>query len=164
MIKIQHAALSETIALDGGCNSAGLVLMPTLSYRKNMLYKAWSEAHSAIAAHGVNLDRQVALHFSGTKADIRSERPLLISGNVVVSANRVDGQNALVKNINSSSVIGLGDQPRTKDLVQFDDPDIYALPPSIQVGEAHSKVEKHIQIGHQACTKILSAFLDNLDA
>ena len=161
MIKVQHGVLAAAISIDGGGNSAGLVLLPTFTYRKGQLHKASAEAQSAIASHGVNMDRQVALHFSH-RQDIRVERPLLITASLVLAADDDCKHNRLVKGINNSPVICLGDQPRTKDLVVIDDPDIDALPLTINEETHATQVEKHNQIGHQACAKILSKFLDDL--
>ena len=63
MTKIQHGALAETLRLDGG-NSLGLVLLPTFTYRKGLLYKQEAEAQSAVAAHGVYIDNSICLHFT----------------------------------------------------------------------------------------------------
>ena len=82
MTKIQHSSLAETIRLHGG-SSFGLVLLPTLTYRKGLLYKMESEAQSAIHSCGVFIDRSICLHFT-EQAEHRVEWPLLMKGTLAL--------------------------------------------------------------------------------
>ena len=52
--------------------------------------------------------------------------------------------------------------PRKKDMVMMDDPDMDALPQSIEARTYVSRAEKHFQIGPLACGKVLSTFLADL--
>ena len=64
MMQLQHGALAGLVSMDAGRNSLGLVLMSTHRYRKGQLHRCISEAQSAIANHGLNIDRTVCCHFS----------------------------------------------------------------------------------------------------
>jgi hypothetical protein len=85
----------------------------------------------------------------------------VIIGSVVLSADE-SKHNKLAKCIANNPVINLGAQPRSKDLVVMDDPNLDALPPSIEVYDNPHTTEKHAQLGYQACGKILSACLNDL--
>ena len=124
----QHRALAELVGQEGG-NSAGLVLLPTHSYKKGILYRCTSEAQSQIASHGVNLDRQICLYFDAG-ATGGYNRPLMLVGNLVVTADDSKHTKTL-KNLLKHPVLKLGEQTRSKDMVWMDDPDMDALPTSI---------------------------------
>ena len=112
MTPIQHGSLAETIRLDG-CNSLGLVLLPTFTCRKGLLYKQKSEAQAAIAQHGVFIDRSICLHFA-EQVDCRVERPLLTKGTLVLPEADCKNNKGL-KTVAKSPVFCLGAPLRTKD-------------------------------------------------
>jgi hypothetical protein len=161
MISLQHSAFAHLV-VNADANSLGLALMPTHTYRRGSLHKSISEAQDSIAKHGLNIDRTVCLHFS-RNSDARNERPLLIIGSVVLPSGNIENKdNKLVKCIAKNPVICLGEQPRVRDMVTVDDPNIDALPPSIEVLDNPNATEKHAQLGNQACGKILNACIDDL--
>ena len=158
----QHRVLAELVCQDASAGAAGLVLLPTHTYKKGTVHKQTSEAQSQIAAHGLNLDRQICLHFEQGQHLLNGiHRPLMLVGNLVLSSDERKHAKML-KNIIKDPVICLGEQPRPKDMVWMDDPNMDALPPSIDADAYVSTVEKHFQIGHQACGKILSTFLADI--
>ena len=160
MMMLQHGALASLVVA-ADANSLGLALMPTHTYRRGQLHNSISQAQSTIANHGLNIDRSVALHYSCC-SDRRHERPLLIMGSVVLPNAHLEKDNKFVKCIAKHPVICIGEQLRAKDLVIVDDPNLDALPQSIDVNDNPCAKEKHAQLGYQACGKILSACVDDL--
>ena len=158
----QHRALAELVCQDAGGNSVGLVLLPTHSYKKGVLHKSTAEAQSQIAAHGLNLDRQVCLYFdSAAGGNFGYTRPMMLVGNLVVTTDDSKHTKTL-KNVLKNPVLNLGEQPRSKDMVWMDDPDVDALPSSISEDAYVGVQEKHFQIGHVACGKVLNSFLADI--
>ena len=139
----QHRALAELVCQDGGGNSVGLVLLLTHSYKKGVLHKSTAEAQNQIAAHGLNLDRQICLYFDPTNGvSMGHNRPMMLVGNLVVTADDSKHTKTL-KNLLKHPVLNLGEQPRSKDMVWMDDPDFDALPSSISE-EAYVGVQENI--------------------
>ena len=89
-----------------------------------------SHAIDKIAAHGVNLDRQLCLYYS-QRSDYRNDRPSLVTGNLVLASDETR-HSALVQAVAKHPVIDLGEQPRSKDMLVLEDPDKDALPHSVQ--------------------------------
>ena len=85
----------------------------------------------------------------------------MLVGNLVFASEDCRHTN-MAKHLIKHPVINLGEQPRVKDMVWMEEPDIDALPGSIDTDGYVSQVEKPFQIGHQACGKILSAFLTGI--
>ena len=160
MTMLQHGALASLVVA-ADANSLGLALMPTHSYRRGQLHNSISQAQSTIANHGLNIDRSVCFHYS-RPSDARNERPLLIMGSVVLPNAHLEKDNKFVKCIAKHPVICIGEQLRAKDLVILDDPNLDALPQSIEVNDSPSTMEKHNQLGYHACGKILSACVDDI--
>ena len=116
MFKIQHSVLAATIGLDGGQTSAGLVLLPTHTYKPGLLHQQQAAAQSQLASHGVNIDQMIALSFS-QRRHARVGRPRLITANLVLADDDCKS-NKLAKNIRDNPVICLGGQQCTKYLVR----------------------------------------------
>ena len=84
MINAQHRAMGELVCKDN--NSAGVALMPTYARQRGQVHRMISEALDKIAAHGVNLDRQLCLYYS-QRSDHRNDRPSLVTGNLVLASD-----------------------------------------------------------------------------
>ena len=161
MVKAQRVAFGELIRGQSAGLALGILLLPTFTYKKGLLYKLEAQARESIATAGVFTDR--SCFFKVSDKEERSERPLIIKGTIVLCENESDTlqiwkETPAIKD----SMVDIGPQLRTKDMVTVASPSLTALPTTTDQDTHQSQAEKHNQIGVEASTRILNSFLTGL--
>ena len=162
MMKSQQALLAHILKSDSnGADVVAMVVNPSHTYKKGLLHRARAQADEQLAGHGLNLDRYVCMAFSQL-ADARTDRPFLVMATLLAGDPDKTTGNAPFKSFTKQPLIDLGVQPKAKELCVMDDPDPDSLPPSSSVTDQIGVAQKHSQIGHRACNKILNTLQDDL--
>ena len=150
---IQSGSLGVVLNQDPA--TVGLVVMPEFTYQKGQLWRSEFSAIEALAQHGLNVDRIVALQFLGRK-DQRDSRPLVYRaraahGQSFPEAEWVFKQSSLIREGRTPPV----NQVAGADMVLIEDVDSSALPTGVDM-ETVSGAKKFEQLG----TELYAAILD----
>ena len=156
MSKSQSQLMGAMLKADtNGSDILGLLVQPTFTYRTGMLHKQKDAATTAVANHGINVDKTCAFVFE-SPCDLRTERPIILSCNLCVFETDCK-RNRLLQNLVGTPVVWLGKQPKGSELVKIEDggalPQCHTDETFNRVGQA----ERHHQIGNLACHKIINA-------
>ena len=138
-------------------------MLPTHCYKPGFLYIQESDARASIAKSGINTDRSIFFKWTDT-GDHRSERPKVIKATMAIKDNNEQSTMQVMKDvpIMKETMVEIGPQLRTKDMVVIEDRSAEALPGSTNETTHAAQADKHNQLSVEAGKRILDSFLTNL--
>ena len=138
-------------------NAMGICIAPVFGYKRGQLWRTQMASFQMLANKNVDVDWEISLAYDG-RHDSRDGRPLHYPVRLLRGMARKDCGAWKNSRLFQVGAVNAGEQTATKYMILEEDMDDASLPGNGVV----TQVEKHQQLGDNACMRLLQTCLDGM--